>query len=283
MQLSLNPAFFCSDSAENGYEPLFNTFSRLVKNGFSQFDFLPDVRRDDHIEHALKCREALDKAGAVAHQGHCPIWRYRKITEPDIILKTSLKAVEAAEITGCKYLVVHADEYRFEDGEEYDAGKILPAMYEYVSRIVDKANQKGIKICIENLFEEGRYPGMERSRFTSTVEELLSLVEKFDGEVGVCWDFGHALCAFRENTNEAFMKALPYIRCTHVHDNNMSSDWHALPFSGKNDWKTLIGALKASGYDGNLSYELHCGKIPDDFLDEYLAYCFKLGNYLISL
>lgn len=283
MQLSLNPTFFCPDSPETGTQALFDMCGRIVKSGFTQFDFLPDVKREDYDEHAKKCREAFDEMGAYAHQGHCPIWRYKRDIDESIILETSLKAVEAAGIMGSKFLVVHADEYRFAPGEEYDSKKIMAAMYEYVAPINEKAQKYNVKICLENLFEEGRYPDMERSRFTSTLEELLGLVEKFNGSVGVCWDFGHALCAFKEDTTAAFMQALPYIKCTHVHDNNMKSDWHMLPFCGKNEWEIMIKALKDSGYEGNLSYELHCGKIPDAFIEDYLGFCKKLGNFLLRL
>lgn len=282
MELSLNPTFFCPDSTEYGYKPLFDMLKRITKNGFTQFDFLPDVKREDYIDHAERCREFFDRIGAKAHQGHCPMWRYKRDIDESIILETSLKAAKSAGIMGSEYLVVHADEYRFKPGEEYDSKKILPLMYEYISKISEEAEKHNVKVCVENLFEEHRYPEMERSRFTSTTEELLGLVEKFGGDVGICWDFGHALCAFGKNTNEAFMQALPYIRCTHVHDNDTKSDWHALPLSGNNDWETQIKALKASGYKGNFSYELHRGKIPDAFIDDYIQYLKKLGDFLIS-
>lgn len=285
MKISINPTFFCPDSLETGTEPLFAMFRRISENGIKQFDFLSDVKRDDYVLHAERCREAVDRSGAVVHQSHCPIWRYRKnVTMDNDILPASLRAVEAAGILGAEFLVVHADENRYENSREYNPEKILSEMYEYISRIVEKASGTGLKICIENLFEEGRFPDMERSRFTSTIDELMSLVSMFpEDRVGVCWDFGHAMCAFGDNTTEMFRIALPRIRCTHVHDNNGKSDQHMLPFTGKNDWKTLISELRESGYSGNLSYEMHCGYVPEPLINPYLEYAKKLGDYLLTL
>lgn len=284
MKIGINPTYFCPDSATVGEDALFAMFGRIADKGINQFDFLSDVKRDDYLSHAVKCREAAEKAGAEIHQAHCPMGRYKRNITMDDVLPVSLRAVETAGILGAKYLVVHADENRYENCSEYNSEIILGEMYEYISRLVDKASGSGLVICIENLFEDGRFPGMERSRFTSTIEELMSLVEKFSPEeVGICWDFGHAMCAFGNETTERFMTALPRILCTHVHDNNGKADQHALPFTGKNDWKTMINALRESGYSGNLSYEMQCGKIPEPLIDPYLEYCRKLGDYLLSI
>lgn len=255
-------------------------FATLAENGIKYFDYLTNVESNDYIDKAVKCREMADKTGTFIHQSHCPMGRYKRDIRFEDVLPVSLRAVEAASILGAGYLVVHADENRYDENDKYDSERIMLQMYDYISRLVEKAAPKGLKICIENLFEDGRYPEMERSRFTSTIEELIGLVERFDKEnVGICWDFGHARVAFGDDSTEKFGIALPRIYCTHVHDNN-GRDEHRLPFRGKNDWFTQMPMLIESGYKGNLSFELVHGTIPDALIPDFVSYCKKLGDYL---
>lgn len=281
MNISITAGFFLKDAVDS--ERMEYVFKTLADNGINNFDYLTNIDRPDYIDVAERCREALDKTGTVIHQSHCPFNRYRKDITYDDVLPRSLKSVEAAKILGTKYLVVHADENRYDEERVFNPDKIMIQMYDYVSRIVEKAAPNNIKVCIENLFEEGRFPDMERSRFTSKIEELLGLVEKFDEkDVGICWDFGHARVGFGAECVDMFKLALPRVCCTHVHDNN-NKDEHQLPFAGKNDWHTLMPLLKKSGYNGNINFEIEHGKIPDELMADYIRYCRKVGDYLIKI
>jgi len=281
MNVSLTAGYFLKgavDSERNEF-----IFKTLADNGITNFDYLTSVDRPDYLEIAEVCRNAAEKTGTVIHQSHCPINRYKRDITFDDVLPRSLKAVEAAAILGTRYLVVHADENRYDTDKTFEPEKIMVQMYDYVSRIVEKAEPHNITVCIENLFEEGRYPDMERSRFTSTIEELLGLVEKFDKEnVGICWDFGHARVAFGEESTEKLKLALPRIYCTHFHD-NYKTDEHRLPFRGKNDWYAQMPLLKEYGYKGNVNFEIEHGTIPDELMPDFIRYCKKLGDYLIKI
>lgn len=281
MNVSITAGYFLKGSTDPGRTEFI--FRTLRDNGISNFDYLTDVKRPDYLEIAAICRECADKTGTVIHQSHCPMGRYKKDLTFDEVMSTSLRAVEAASVLGARYLVVHADENRYEKSREFNPEKIMLQMYDYISRIVEKAASENITVCIENLFEDGRFPDMERSRFTSRIEELLGLVERFDSEnVGICWDFGHARVAFGEETAEMLKLALPRVYCTHVHDNCIK-DEHRLPFRGKNDWYTLMPLLKEYGYRGNLNFEIEHGTVPDELMPDFISYCRKLGDYLIKI
>lgn len=282
MRISVNAGFFLGGKYDNQtYE---DVFSCLVNNSIKDIDYITDAYADDYIERARACREIADKTGIVITQSHCPMGRYKRDLSFEDVIPTSIRSVEIAGILGAKFLVVHADEYRFAPGEEYNPEKVIRVMYEYVSEILEKAKPYGIKVCIENLFEDNRYPDMKRSRFTSTIEELLEIVNMFDREdVGICWDFGHSLCAFGEESTEKFKLALPYVECLHVHDNMGKSDAHSLPFNGINDWETQMKLLKQAGYKGTLNYELGHGRVPDGYRNIFAEHLYKVGRYLISL
>lgn len=281
MDIGINTAYFLKGATEE--ERIEFIFGTLAQNGIKHFDHMTSVEGDDYLDLAKKFRSAADKTETVFHQSHCPMCRYKRDMPYEDVLPVALRAVEAASILGSKFFVVHADESRFYEGDEYDAGKTANQMYEYISRIVEKAKPHGMTVCIENLFEDGRYPEMERSRFTSEIDELLGLTERFDREdVGICWDFGHARVAFGDEATDKFSLALPRIYCTHVHDNN-GRDEHRLPFRGKNDWYAQMPMLINSGYSGILSFELVHGRIPDELMPDYISYCKKLGNFLAEL
>lgn len=281
MNVSITAGYFLKGTVDSDRTEFI--FRTLSENGIRHFDYLTDVKRPDYLEIAEKCRSIADKTGTEIHQSHCPFGRYKKNLTPEDILSTSLRAVEAASVLGARFLVVHADENRYETDSSFNSEKIMLQMYDYISRIVEKAAPEGLTVCIENLFEDGRFPGMERSRFTSKIEELLGLVERFDKEnVGICWDFGHARVAFGEESTDMLKLALPRVYCTHVHD-NFKVDEHRLPFRGKNDWYTQMPLLREYGYKGNINFEVEHGDIPDELKPDFIKYCRKLGDYLIKL
>lgn len=281
LNIGINAGYFLKGSTDE--KRMKYIFKTLADNGISYFDFMTNVEDTNYLDNAEKCRQIADETGTVIHQSHCPMGRYKRDKNYEDVLQTSLKSVEAAAILGTKFLVVHADENRYNNGLLYDGHKIMNQMYEYISKLVEKAAPHNIIICVENLFEDGRYPEMERSRFTSEIDELLGLIELFDKDnVGICWDFGHANVAFGDESINKFKLALPRIYCTHVHDNN-GKDEHRLPFRGKVDWYSHIPLLVNSGYSGNLSFELVHGKIPDELLPDYIGYCKKLGSFLINI
>ncbi len=282
MNISVNAGYFLKGKCDE--KTYTDVFSCLVNNSIRDIDYITDAYADDYIERAKFCREIADKTGMSVTQSHCPISRYKKDLTLDDVISTSLRSAEIAGILGAKFLVVHADEYRFSPGEEYNPGKIVKVMYEYVSKILEKAKTYGIKVCIENLFEDNLYPDMERSRFTAEIEELLEIVNMFDrSDVGICWDFGHALCSFGEQATEKFKLAVPYVECLHVHDNMGKSDAHSLPFNGINDWEAQMKLLKQAGYKGTLNYELGHGRVPEGYRNIFAENLYKIGQYLISL
>jgi sugar phosphate isomerase/epimerase len=101
---------------------------------------------------------------------------------------------------------------------------------------------------------------------------LAALMEAFCDEptVGFCWDSGHELCYNRGKD----MLALYGNRliATHINDNAGVSDFagricwkddlHLMPFDGVNDWRRAADRLRATGYDGILTFELNKQSIP---------------------
>lgn len=283
MKLGINLGYVCRDGLETPQAALFEAALLCKRSGFGELDFLTNVRRKDWEAHAAAFREFADEQEIVIHQSHAPFNRYNP-PETDADFRVLLdRSVQTAAILGSKYLVIHADEYRPQAGEDYDSARVVDAMAAFFAPVVEKAAALGVTVAVENLFEDRRY-GPGRSRCCSTVEEVTGVIERLReyGDVGCCWDFGHAHVSFCKNDAEALRACAKYVVCTHVHDNN-HGDEHRLPFLGSIDWKTIMPVLCGSGYAGNLTLELVYGAIPASLMPDYLDYARKTCETLLSL
>ena len=253
--------------------------------GFAYLDYSPNYTAEDWEARAHRDREILDRAGLKVEQTHAPMNRYRQY-DPTLFPTYYDNLFRASEIVGAKYVVVHADEYRTTD--HYDEQEIQDYAYDYLAPRVEFAEKHGMAVAIENLFED-RVPHCPqiggKSRFTSRVGELKGLIERFNTpSVGLCWDFGHAKCAFgNEGMLDALRQVSRYLLCTHVHDNYYGRDLHLMPFLGDIDWEAHMAHLKEIGYAGKLSFELVYGSLPDPLLPIGLQTLRAVGEYMIGL
>lgn len=115
-----------------------------------------------------------------------------------------------------------------------------------IMKIVDKAEQKGINIALENL----RKPEYLRYVFDNINSERL----KF------CFDSGHQNC---RTPNEDFLSQYGNkLVALHLHDNEGlihlegPEDQHRLPFDGTIDWHKIMRNLKQIGYQGSVALEI---------------------------
>lgn len=260
--------------------------ARLCREaGFRYVNFLSDIA-DDHWEaRAYQARELLDREGLVVEQSHAPFNRYNTYDAQTFHTLFS-RSFQAARILGAEHVVVHADEYRTTD--HYDPMEIQSLAYEMLAPQAEFVKKNGMKLAIENLFEDHATSCVEidgKSRFTSRVEEQVGLIERFaDPSVCGCWDFGHAACAFGvEGMLPALQKVGRRIGCTHVHDNNKRQDQHQMPFLGEIDWQGQMAALREMGYTGKLTLEYVYGGMPEDMMSAWLSLQFAVGQKLISL
>lgn len=277
-------AVFGYDSPEKPIDDVIKGIEYCKSLGFESLDFSLSMRDWENRSHAL--REAMDRKGFAVHQTHAPFRRNNtgfKGSFEDY--KKCLKnAIEYTAILGAKYCVVHAEEYYPTLDTPFDAKKAHDLLYELYAPYVELARKRGVTIAFESLFEEGAIFSEPRSRYSSRVEEVISLIESYnDSAVACCWDFGHSQLSYSDGHFEAFKQAFRYIVCTHVHDNYAGMDLHLPPTLGNVDWQKFIPYMKENGYKGNLSFELHGVKMPDVLKMEYLSFVSKVGDYLLSL
>lgn len=137
------------------------------------------------------------------------------------------RAIEAAEVAPFQFLIQHLGIA----GEEFD-----PHKFEYALSSLEHLHAftkpLGIKVLVENIPNE-----------ISTPERIAELIRTLHlPDLGVCFDFGHA--HMMSSVAEAFEILKPYVRSTHVHDNNKEKDEHLFPGEGNIDWNEAMSLLR---------------------------------------
>jgi sugar phosphate isomerase/epimerase len=117
-----------------------------------------------------------------------------------------------------------------------------------VARLAEAAEERGLRLMVENLGRLG------------TVDELRPLLEAAP-DAGFHLDVGHAnlgLGAGEPNRTAALLEAFGD-RLAHVHvsDNRGVDDLHLPLGAGTIDWPAAVAALKAAGWDGTVTLEIH--------------------------
>jgi len=137
------------------------------------------------------------------------------------------RAIEVAEAVPFRYLIQHIGT----SGEGFDEHKFDAAMTS-VEHLRAFAKPLGVRILIENIPNE-----------LSTPEKLVEFIQVIHFEdVGICYDSGHAHMG--DGTLQAIEMMAPYIRSTHIHDNNQDRDSHLWPGEGTIDWNETLRMLR---------------------------------------
>ncbi len=260
-----------------------NMFRLCKEAGFEVIDYTTGPNNwEKQVASLLRASEAYEMP---LEQSHAPVNRYKKAPMDEFKALLDV-AFDSAIAMGNKQIVIHGgDEYRIPEGEEYDAKKAQDDAYELWAPYVEKASAHGLTVAIETVFEEYIKNMLPPSRFTSRLDELIGLIDRFDSPyVKCCWDSGHSRLAFTRAGMPDAMRALgDRIVCTHIHDNYYNKDLHLLPFQGDIDWREQMSVMKEIGYKGNLTYELVYGKWPDALVADFLNMAGKTGKVLIDM
>jgi len=131
-------------------------------------------------------------------------------------------------------------------GDDIAAEKI-----EILKAMAGHAEERGIKLCIENLSEQ--------------VSDFSPVFAAIEG-LGMTLDVGHGELLTARNTAYEFAAGWPQrIRHVHLHDNRggdtVQDDLHLPPGEGVIDFTAILGCLREQGYDRTMTLE-----IPPEFL-----------------
>lgn len=155
--------------------------------------------------------------------------------------------MDIAEILSPKVIVFHSGYEKWRYAQRVDIW--LEESIKTWRPLIERASRSGIKIAIENIFED------EPSNLVMLMKELGSV------NFGLCFDAGHCNL-FSKVPMEQWLQGLKkYIIELHIHDNDGTFDSHLPIGDGNIDFKTLFSILK----DNNCLYTIEA-HTPEDVL-----------------
>lgn len=139
------------------------------------------------------------------------------------------RAIEVAEQIPLRYVVIHL-------GERQDTWS--PRSLEHALTALEHlrafASPLGVKLNVENILNEVTEPAHLR--------EILATGHF--GDIGVCFDAGHAHISGSVASVLAELK--PHVRAAHLHDNHGQRDEHLWPGDGDIDWPAAMAELTSA-------------------------------------
>ncbi len=278
MELSVNAKYLMKSLSGEENRTHYECMKIFADAGFRILDYTPNTSGDDWEAQTDAVMDAAARCGMTLEQSHAPYNRYTKrpVEEYSAHITRSLKA--AAKM-GNKQIAVHADDYNMEPDGSYNAQHAMAQMYEFWAPFAEKAASLGVNLAMETVFEDRN--GVPKSRFTSRIEELMGIIDRFNSpHVVCCWDSGHAYLAFKNGMLDAMKTLGSRITCTHIHDNYYGKDLHLMPYEGEIDWTAHMRTLKEIGYKGNLTYEFVYGCRPACLIKDFAVTAYKTGVHL---
>lgn len=220
---------------------------------FSMFDMVTCDRKDGSViykGHPLESKDAVSFArrlkkvgednGIICNQSHSAYPLCYKAVRDSVYL-----AIECTAEAGAKTVVVHPD---------MDAS--LEENVELYQSYLQRAKQYGVKIATENMLVRRLLDEPKKSAFVTPerIKPLFDLVD--DKDFVMCLDIGHAeIDIANTSALEMINMFKGKIQALHLHDNDKNLDSHQIPFSMKIDFEPIMKALKAVGYDGDITLE----------------------------
>lgn len=203
----------------------------MSKNGFSNTFMMSDsAALTDKTADKLKTAKISLAALHAPFAGINSIWA--KGADGDRMLDRLTDGVKKCALYDVPTLVVHLS-------SKYPAPLISDAGNERFAKLMDTAQQLGIRIAYEN---------------QRCLANIASVMERFEN-AGFCWDTGHEGCFTpgREYM-PLFGKRLSTV---HIHDNFCvyNQDSHLLPYDGKLDFDRIARQIAQSEYNGCIMLE----------------------------
>ena len=253
---------------------------KLIKDaGFDAYD-LSMMRvsdfftSDDYLKNAKKLKEYADKLGIRCTQTHSIFPLYHPSFELDETNRRVIytnRILEISKILGAENCVVHPinnfDEQR---------------NYEFYQKFLPTARKLNINIATENMWnwDEG-HASLAACSNHNNFKALLDLVS--DNHFVACVDVGHAEMYGLETSAPLMIETLGhYVKCLHLHDNELHYDRHNLTLTEKIDYDLILDALARINYQGNITFECDgfIYRMPSELHPSCLKMMFHIGQYL---
>lgn len=185
-------------------------------------------------------------------------------TEREETVLACQRALDAAMLMGAKIITFHPASI---EGEHAESEERWPSLNETLREICGYAEDRDIKIAIEN-FPEPFFG-------CNPIEMYDKLAELDIPNVGMCLDLGHAFVGgYLTNALENFGDK---IFSVHASDNRGTVDEHLPPGQGNLPWRQVFQGLQR--YNGPLVVEVRDGRKFSTILGDVIEFAEETGQF----
>ena len=230
---------------------------KLVSGGAQAIEIFGARQHLDYANRKQHVREIADwfrTSGVPLHSVHAPLYadyEWGRTGSPPINIASTdraarieamdeiKRAIELAEQIPFRFLIQHIGL----PNESYSEHKFEAAMTS-VEHLRAFAKPLGVRVLLENIPND-----------LSSPERLLEFIRVTHfGDVGVCFDTGHAHMV--SDVPQTFESLKNHIHSTHVHDNAKDRDSHLWPGAGTINWKETLELLNTAPHRPPLLLEI---------------------------
>lgn len=264
------------------YKDMMDSVKFAQEAGFQEITldfYTPMLTEPEWEKKIMNYCEAVAQAGMTIKYTHLP-YDYPMTYDPEKmeIYHTAMKrAIDLTASVGAFSTALHA--YN-ELTTDYDPTAEHKRSVEFLSPIVAYANQKNVRVALENMNGAGQNAPQKLRRYATDYHDLIRLAD--DLGTGICWDTGHGYLSM-QNTAAALESIGKRLLMVHVNDNFGDADVHIPPFFGKVDFETTVRTLRKIGYQGDMYLEVRCEYRPDSVKKAYVQVIAEACRTLISM
>ncbi len=205
---------------------------------------------------AAELRRIAEGHGLSINIAHAPFSDFSPLPEDceknRAVYNSICESIHIAARLGVKGIVIHPAYIcpRLSADERFEMNMELYSRFEKVARDL------GIGIFIENVYR-WHSPTVDKivRSVCSDADELIRYSDALSSDIfSICFDVGHA--ALVGESAASMIRALGgRIGHIHIHDNDLESDLHTLPYLGNGDFSAIARAISKIGYSGDITLE----------------------------
>lgn len=258
----------------------YESLDLIKKAGFNTFDYSMEIlsdlfTADDYLLRAQELKKYADSIELCCNQTHSifPVWHI-SLKKEDIEKRViyTKRILEISKILGAKNCVVHPIN-DFNERQNCD----------YYKQYLPLAHELDINIATENMFncDENAKPILAACSNHNNFLALMKLVH--DDHFVACVDFGHAEMEGLNTSAVDMIENLgSFVKCVHIHDNDLRYDRHGLPLSENIDFDLILDSLARTNYQGDITLECDgfINRMPRELHLECLKLMYNIGSYL---
>ncbi len=277
--------FSCCDFSLNSYLSNTSIYKQEINSFFDS--------SNNHLLHYFEPhKRAAEAVGVRINQVHMPYPIYisnaSRLINEYLLNQVAHKSIEICHFLGSKYIVVHGIKRGNIASSENSDWQYTE---QFIRKIAPLAIERGITICLENLYENQGGHLIEGP--CCDARKAVQRIQKINHEYGVqlmgfCLDTGHANLIGLD-VEEFIITLGEHLKILHIHDNDGVRDLHQIPFtfSGNRennsltDWDGFIRGLRKIGYNQVLSFETApvLTNFPEKMSKDVLRFIANIGDY----